>query len=80
MIKEAKIKNEITKLSEKQVQELKTALTDGDVQVSRLELKTLHSKLDESVDDELIDEMIKIADLNGNGKIDFNEFVKANTE
>ena len=80
MIKEAKIKNEITKLSEKQVQELKTALTDGDVQVSRLELKTLHSKLDESVDDELIDEMIKIADLNGDGKIDFNEFVKANTE
>ena len=73
MIKEAKIKNELTKLSEKQVQELKTAFTDGDVQVSRLELKTLHSKLDESVDDELIDEMIKIADLNGYGKIDFNE-------
>ena len=76
MIKEAI--NEKTKLSEKQVQELKTAFTDGDVQVSRLELKTLHSKLDESVDDELIDEMIKIADLNGYGKID--EFVKANTE
>ena len=76
MIKEAI--NEKTKLSEKQVQELKTAFTDGDVQVSRLELKTLHSKLDESVDDELIDEMIKIADLNGYGKIDFNEFV--NTE
>ena len=76
MIKEAI--NEKTKLSEKQVQELKTAFTDGDVQVSRLELKTLHSKLDESVDDELIDEMIKIADLNGYGN--FNEFVKANTE
>ena len=74
MIKEAI--NEKTKLSEKQVQELKTAFTDGDVQVSRLELKTLHSKLDESVDDELIDEMIKIADLNGYGN--FNEFV--NTE
>ena len=78
MIKEAI--NEKTKLSEKQVQELKTAFTDGDVQVSRLELKTLHSKLDESVDDELIDEIIKIADLNRDGKIDFNEFVKANTE
>jgi Ca2+-binding EF-hand superfamily protein len=78
MIKEAI--NEKTKLSEKQVQELKTAFTDGDVQVSRLELKTLHSKLDESVDDELIDEMIKIVDLNGDGKIDFNEFFKANTE
>jgi len=30
--------------------------------------------------DEMIDEMIKIADVNGDGKVNFYEFVKAATE
>jgi Ca2+-binding EF-hand superfamily protein len=74
----------VTKLSEEQVTELKTAFaamdTNGDGQVTKEELKALLSTLGESVDDAVIDEMIKIADVNGDGKVDFNEFVKAATE
>jgi calmodulin len=69
----------VSKLSEEQVVELKTDFTkmntNGDVQVTKEELKALLSTLGESVDDAVIDEMIKIADLNGDGKVDFNEFV-----
>ena len=54
--------------------------TNGDGQVTKEELKALLSTLGESVDDAVIDEMIKIADVNGDGKVDFNEFVKAATE
>ncbi len=74
----------MTKLSEEQVAELKQAFaamdTNGDGQVTKEELKSLLSQLGESVDDAVIDEMIKIADVNGDGKVDFNEFVKAATE
>ena len=74
----------MSKLSEEQVAELKQAFaamdTNGDGQVTKEELKTLLSQLGESVDDAVIDEMIKIADVNGDGKVDFNEFVKAATE
>ena len=74
----------MSKLSEEQVTELKTAFaamdTYGDGQVTKEELKALLSTLGESVDDAVIDEMIKIADVNGDGKVDFNEFVKAATE
>ena len=74
----------MSKLSEEQVTELKTAFaamdTNGDGQVTKEELKALLSTLGESVDDAVIDEMIKIADVNGDGKVDFNEFVKAATE
>ena len=74
----------MSKLSEEQVQELKTAFqamdTNGDGQVTKEELKALLSTLGEAVDDAVIDEMIKIADVNGDGKVDFNEFVKAATE
>ena len=74
----------MTKLSEEQVAELKQAFaamdTNGDGQVTKEELKSLLSQLGESVDDAVIDEMIKIADVNGDVKVDFNEFVKAATE
>ena len=74
----------MTKLSEEQVAELKQAFaamdTNGDGQVTKEELKALLSQLGEAVDDAVIDEMIKIADVNGDGKVDFNEFVKAATE
>jgi Ca2+-binding EF-hand superfamily protein len=74
----------MAKLSEEQVAELKQAFaamdTNGDGQVTKEELKALLSQLGESVDDAVIDEMIKIADVNGDGKVDFNEFVKAATE
>ena len=74
----------MAKLSEEQVAELKLAFaamdTNGDGQVTKEELKALLSQLGEAVDDAVIDEMIKIADVNGDGKVDFNEFVKAATE
>ncbi len=74
----------MAKLSEEQVAELKQAFaamdTNGDGQVTKEELKSLLSQLGEAVDDAVIDEMIKIADVNGDGKVDFNEFVKAATE
>ena len=74
----------MAKLSEEQVTELKAAFqamdTNGDGQVTKDELKQLLAQLGEAVDDSVIDEMIKIADVNGDGKVDFNEFVKAATE
>ena len=36
--------------------------------------------LGEDPTDEVIDEMIKAADFNGDGKIDFDEFYKANID
>ena len=54
--------------------------TTSDGQMNKQELKALLSQLGEAVEYAVIDEMIKIADVNGNGKIDFNQFVKAATE
>ena len=48
--------------------------------VTREELSTLLKGLGEDVNEEVIDEMIKIADKNGDGKIQFEEFVQAATE
>ena len=74
----------MAKLSEEQITRLQqgftTVDTNGDGQVTKEELKSLLSQLGESIDDAVIDEMIKIADVNGDGKVDFNEFVKAATE
>ena len=48
--------------------------------VTREELTTLLKGLGENVTDDVVDEMIKIADENNDGKIQFEEFVKAATE
>ena len=48
--------------------------------VTKEELTTLLKGLGESVTDDVVDEMIKIADENGDGKIQFEEFCKAATE
>ena len=45
--------------------------------VSKDELKSLLKGLGEEVTDEVVDEMIKIADENGDGKNQFEEFCKA---
>ena len=48
--------------------------------VTKDELRTLLSGLGEDVTDEVVDEMIAIADENGDGKVQFEEFFKAASE
>ena len=50
-----------------------------DGNVTKDELKTLLKGLGEEVTDEVVDEMIAIADENGDGKVQFEEFFKAST-
>ena len=73
----------MSKLSSEQAEELKKAFavmdTNGDGVVTKEELKNLLKGLGEDVSDEVVDEMIKMADENGDGKIQFEEFVKAAT-
>ena len=69
------------KLSEEQAAELKKAFdvmdANKDGVVTKDELRTLLKGLGEEVTDEVVDEMINIADENGDGKVQFDEFVKA---
>ena len=53
---------------------------NGDGVVTKEELKNLLKGLGEDVTDDIVDEMIKIADENGDGKIQFEEFVSAATD
>ncbi len=46
--------------------------TNRDGQATKEELKAFFSNIDEAV----IDSIIEIADLNGDGKLNFNEFLK----
>ena len=73
----------MSKLSEDQVAELKKAFqvmdANGDGVVTKEELTNLLKGLGEDVTDEVVDEMIKIADTNGDGKIQFEEFCVAAT-
>ena len=73
----------MSKLSAEQAAELKKAFTvmdaNGDGVVTKDELKSLLKGLGEDVTDDVVDEMIKIADTDGDGKIQFEEFVKAAT-
>ena len=68
-------------LSAEQILELKAAFqqmdTNGDGFVTKDELKAMLSGLGEPVDDSVVDEMVAVADTNGDGKVDFNEFVAA---
>ena len=74
----------MSKLTEEQLGELKKAFTvmdtNGDGVVTKEELKTLLSGLGEDVTDEVVDEMINIADANGDGKVNFDEFCAAATQ
>ena len=71
-------------LSADQAAELKKAFevmdANKDGVVSKDELTTLLKGLGEDVTDDVVEEMMKIADENGDGKIQFEEFVKAATE
>ena len=73
-----------SKLSADQAAELKKAFevmdANKDGVVTKDELKNLLKGLGEDVTDEVVDEMIKIADSNNDGKIQFEEFVKAATD
>ena len=73
----------MSKLSAEQIAELKKAFdvmdANKDGVVTKDELKSLLKGLGEEVTDEVVDEMIKIADENGDGKIQFEEFCKAAT-
>ena len=67
------------KLTAEQAAELKKAFevmdANKDGVVTKDELKNLLKGLGEDVTDDVVDEMIKIADDNGDGKIQFEEFV-----
>ena len=52
---------------------------NGDGVVEKDELRNLLKGLGEQVDDAVIDEMMSIADTDGDGKVNFEEFVKAST-
>ena len=70
-------------LSADQAAELRKAFDvmdeNKDGQVTKDELKKLLSGLGEEVTDEIVDEMINIADQDGDGKVNFDEFCKAAT-
>ena len=69
------------KLSTEQIAELRKAFDVMDANkdgfVTKDELKNLLKGLGEDVTDEVVDEMISIADANGDGKVEFDEFCNA---
>ena len=70
-------------LSNEQMAELRKAFDvmdeNKDGQVTKDELKKLLLGLGEEVTDEIVNEMISIADTDGDGKVNFEEFCKAAT-
>ena len=71
-------------LSKEQTDELRKAFSamdaNGDGVVEKDELKNLLKGLGEDVNDAVVDEMMALADTDGDGKVNFEEFVKAATE
>ena len=49
---------------------------DGNGLISIAELRNVNSNLDEVLTDEELDKMIEEADVDGNGEIDYKEFVR----
>ena len=74
----------MSKLSKDQIAELRKAFdvmdANKDGVVTPDELRQLLTGLGEEVNDDIINEMIKVADTNGDGKVDFEEFCKASSE
>ena len=70
-------------LDEKQVEELKKAFEvldeNKDGVISKDELSKLLSGLGEDVTDDVVTEMMNLADTDGDGKVNFEEFCKAAT-
>ena len=48
---------------------------DGDGFISPAELRRMMPIVDENVSDDEVDEMIRVADANGDGKVSYEEFV-----
>ena len=73
----------MSKLSPEQVTELKDVFAQLDVNndgfITKDELKAMMEGLGNKVEESCIDAMIACADSNGDGKIDFNEFVSSAT-
>merc|ERR1711976_76807 len=73
--------NFIMGLSGDQLEELKKAFAaidaNGDGVISKDELSTLLKGLGEDVGDDVVTEMMNLADTDGDGKVNFEEFCKA---
>ncbi len=71
----------MSQLNQEQIDELRKAFDvmdeNKDGQVTKDELKKLLQGLGEEVTDEIVNEMISIADEDGDGKVNFTEFCKA---
>ena len=71
----------MSKLSAEQLAELKTAFeaidANKDGVVSKEELSALLKGLGEDVGDDVVTEMMNLADTDGDGKVNFDEFCKA---
>ena len=71
----------MSKLSADQLEELKKAFAaidaNGDGVISKDELSTLLKGLGEDVGDDVVTEMMNLADTDGDGKVNFEEFCKA---
>ena len=52
---------------------------NGDGVVEKGELQSLLKGLGEEVNDDVVTEMMQLADCDGDGKVNFDEFVKAAT-
>lgn len=82
-ITDSNIKRIMEELFGQQVDDLKKAFADMDIDnngyVTENELKELLSRRGKYVNDPVISEIMKICDVNGDGVISFAEFVKAAT-
>ena len=73
----------MSKLSAEQIEELKKAFAvldeNKDGVISKDELAKLLGGLGEDVTDDVVTEMMNLADTDGDGKVNFDEFCKAAT-
>ncbi len=65
-----------TETEEKLVEAFKVFDRDGNDLVSAAELRTLMTNLGGKLTDEEVDEMIRDADVDGDGHINYDEFVR----